>query len=32
MKHLETTSITRHEFHGDWNYTIHPTTRPDTPK
>ena len=32
MKHLESTSITRHEFHGDWNYTIHPTTRPDTPK
>ena len=23
--------ITRHEFHGDWNYTLHPTTN-DTPK
>jgi Rhodopirellula transposase DDE domain len=32
MKQLEATSITRHEFHGNWNYTIHPTaTRPDAP-
>jgi hypothetical protein len=22
--------ITRDEFHGDWNYTLHPT--PDTPE
>jgi len=32
MKHLEDTTITRHEFHGNWNYTIHPATRPDAPK
>jgi hypothetical protein len=32
MKTLETTGIlTRHEFHGDWNYTISPTTRPTAP-
>jgi hypothetical protein len=32
MKQLEATSITRHEFHGNWNYTIHPTaTRPHAP-
>ena len=23
--------ITRDEFHGDWNYTMHPATRPNTP-
>jgi DDE family transposase len=23
---LAAVNITRHEFHGDWNYTIHPTT------
>ena len=28
MKHLET-RITRHDWHGDWNYTIHPTDRPE---
>jgi transposase len=22
--------ITRHRFHGDWNYTLHPRHRPDT--
>jgi Rhodopirellula transposase DDE domain len=32
MKHLEATAITRHDFHGNWNYTIHHTTRPKTPK
>jgi len=32
MKALETTGIlTRHEFHGDWNYGMSPTTRPTTP-
>jgi hypothetical protein len=32
MKALETIGIlTRHEFHGDWNYSINPTTRPTTP-
>ena len=24
---LETVHLERHRFHGDWNYTIHPTTR-----
>ncbi|VBA35567.1 hypothetical protein LAUMK13_00790 [Mycobacterium innocens] len=31
---LEATQLHRHEFHGDWNYTLtaHPTaTRPKTP-
>ena len=23
-------TLTRHEFHGEWNYTLHPTTRPTT--
>ena len=32
IKALETTGIlTRHEFHGDWNYTITPATRPPQP-
>ncbi|MGH3586943.1 MAG: ISAzo13 family transposase [Pseudonocardia sp.] len=32
MKALETGGIlTRHDFHGDWNYTIIPATRPTTP-
>jgi hypothetical protein len=34
MKALETKGIlTRHEFHGDWNYTLTPdtTTRPTEP-
>lgn len=34
MKALETTGVlTRHKFHGDWNYTITPArtaTRPTT--
>jgi hypothetical protein len=29
MKHLEKTRITRHDWHGDWNYTIHPADRPE---
>ncbi len=29
MNELATSGIlTRHEFHGEWNYTLHPTTRP----
>ena len=28
---LEATQLHRHEFHGDWNYTMHPATRPNTP-
>jgi hypothetical protein len=24
---LATVCLTRHRFHGDWNYTIHPTAR-----
>jgi len=32
MKALETTGVlTRHEFHGDWNYTLHPATRRTEP-
>jgi hypothetical protein len=34
MKDLETSQLRRHEFHGDWNYTMHPAaaaTRPNTP-
>jgi hypothetical protein len=34
MKALETKGIlTRHDFHGDWNYTLTPdtTTRPTAP-
>ena len=33
MKDLETSQLHRHEFHGDWNYTMHPRrgTR-DTPE
>ena len=29
MKDLETSQLHRHEFHGDWNYTMHPA-RADT--
>ena len=37
MKAFEAAHLRRHQFHGDWNYTIratpaHPTTRPDDPK
>jgi len=28
MKALETRSITRHDFHGEWNYTMDPTSPP----
>jgi hypothetical protein len=28
MKTLEKQSIRRHEFHGEWNYTLTPATRP----
>jgi hypothetical protein len=28
---LEATQLHRHEFHGDWNYTLDPATRPNTP-
>jgi hypothetical protein len=32
MKTLETDgTLTRHDFHGDWNYTLNPTTRPNAP-
>ena len=32
MKALETTGVlTRHEFHGDWNYTVLPATRRTEP-
>lgn len=31
MKALEANQLRRHEFHPDWNYTLHPTTRPGTP-
>jgi len=35
MKAFEATHLTRHDFHGDWNYTItattdHHTTRPNS--
>jgi len=31
MNALTTSGIlTRHEFHGEWNYTLHPTTPPTT--
>ncbi len=25
---LETQHLTRHDFHGEWNYTVNPTTQP----
>ena len=31
IKELETSQLRRHEFHGDWNYSLHPATRPNTP-
>ncbi len=31
IKALETSQLHRHEFHGDWNYSLHPATRPNTP-
>ena len=29
-REMQALPITRHEFHGDWNYTLHPTR--DTPE
>ncbi len=32
MKTLETSgTLTRHDFHGDWNYTINPSDTPERP-
>lgn len=31
MEDLEASQLRRHQFHGDWNYTLTPTTRPSTP-
>src|SRR6478752_190860 len=31
MMDVETTQLHRHQFHGDWNYTMHPATRPNAP-
>ena len=31
MKELEERVITRHDFHGDWNYTLPPVPRPAAP-
>jgi len=31
IKDLEATQLHRHEFHPDWNYSLDPTTRPNTP-
>lgn len=31
IKQLESSQLHRHDFHGDWNYSLHPATRPDTP-
>ena len=28
MRDLETQHLTRHDFHGDWNYTVNPATQP----
>jgi hypothetical protein len=30
MRHLERTRITRHDWHPDWNYTIHAAGKPET--
>jgi len=32
MRDLETTALTRHAFHGDWNYTFPPVPRPAPPE
>ena len=29
IKDLEASQLRRHEFHGDWNYSLHPATRPN---
>ena len=31
IKDLEASQLGRHDFHGDWNHTLHPATRPNTP-
>ncbi len=31
IKDLEATQLHRHEFHPDWNYSLDPATRPNTP-
>ena len=31
-KELATVPLRRHEFHGEWNYTVHSGHRPDTPQ
>jgi hypothetical protein len=31
IKELENSQLHRHDWHGDWNYTMHPATRPNTP-
>ena len=31
MRDLEISQLHRHEFHGDWNYTMHPATRRNAP-
>jgi len=28
MKDVDALPITRHDFHGEWNYTVQPATRP----
>jgi hypothetical protein len=32
MKDLLATHVTRHDFHGEWNYDIHPAITPETPE
>jgi transposase len=32
MRDLETRTLTRHPFHGDWNYTVAPAPRPAPPE
>ncbi len=31
IRELEASQLHRHEFHGDWHYSMHPATRPNTP-
>jgi hypothetical protein len=30
MRYLRETRITGHDWHPDWNYTIHPAEKPET--
>jgi hypothetical protein len=32
IEELEASQLQRHKWHGDWNYTLHPATRPNTPR